>query len=314
LQNFVFTTSIVAPVFLIVFLGTFLKKRKIITDDFIRTAPRVVFQITLPSLVFLKISTTDFARVLNPGQVIYAYIGLTAMYIWEWFVAFISTKDGGSRGAFIQGSFRSNFAIIGLALINNALGPEAMAQGAILLAFIMPMYNLYSILALTIPLHKEKQISFRKTLFDIVTNPLIIAAMIALPFSIFRIHIPQVIIKTIKYLADLTLPLALLSIGGSLSFTSIKNDFKLAALSALHKIVLMPLILVFAAYRVGFRGVDLAVLFFLFSAPSAIASFVMAEAMGSNGKLAGNIVLLTTLGSLFTITIGLFLMKGLGIF
>lgn len=314
MQQLIQIANIVAPVFLMVFLGVILKRRGLITADFVRTSPQIVFKITLPALIFLKISATDYSRVLNFEQVIFVYIALTLFFIWEWVIAFILTKDGGSRGAFIQGGFRSNLAIIGLALINNAFGPHAMAQAAILLAFIMPMYNVYSILALTVPLHKEKRVRFGRTMWEIATNPLILAALIALPFSVFRLHLTPILTRTIGYLADLTLPLALLSIGGSLSFKSVKQDFKLSALAAAHKIVFMPLALVTAAYFAGFRNVDLGILFFLFASPSAIASYIMAEAMGSNGKLAANIVLLTTLGSVVTISIGLLILRNYGLF
>ena len=63
----------------------------------------------------------------------------------------------------------------------------------------------------------------------------------------------------------------------------------------------------------GIRDTELAVLFFLAASPTAAASFVMTRSMGGNAALAANIVVLSTLGSLLTVTSGLILLKYLGL-
>src|SRR5690606_23410141 len=148
----------------------------------------------------------------------------------------------------------------------------------------------------------------------IITNPLILAAAAAIPFSLFQIRLPQMILTSIDHLSSLTLPLALIGIGGSLSFRGVREDLRLAFSAALLKIVLLPILVIAAAVHCGFRGPELGVLFFFFASPTAIASYAMAEAMGSNGRLAGNIILLTTMGSIFTISTGIIILKSMGVF
>ena len=309
MENIIFATNVVLPVFLLVFIGVVLKKTKIINHDFCRTASKVVFNVTLPSLVFLKISSADYSHVFNPQLILFVLAALFAIFIFSWLVAVKVSKDGRDQGAFIQGSFRSNFAIIGFALINNAFGSASLANAAILLGFIMPLYNILAILSLTIPLHNQGRINPLKIAKTIAKNPLIIAVVIALPASYFQMTLPHIFTNTINYLAALTLPLALLAIGGSLSFTGLKKDFRLSITSVCIKIVIMPASLTLFGFLFGFRGIDLGVMFFLFAGPTAVASYAMADAMGSNERLAGNIILLSTLGSIFTISLGLYILK-----
>ncbi len=314
MANFILTANIVAPVFLIVFIGFFLKKKSIINDNFNKTASKIVFTITLPALAFQKIAATNYKEVFNLKLILFVNIALLGMFIFSWLVSYFFCHNGKDQGAFIQGSFRSNFAIIGFALISNAFGMDALANAAIILAFILPSYNILSVVALTVPMHKEGAANIKKIIKDILTNPLIISAVVALPFSFWGVTFHPVIDKTLNYLAALTLPLALLSIGGSLSFSSVKRDFLLAFLATIIKIVLMPVILMAIAIQLGFKELELGILFFLFGCPTAVASYIMAEAMGSNGKLAGNIILMTTLGSVFTLSTGIFFLKTMGLF
>ena len=313
MQNLIFTLNVVAPVFLIIFLGYFLKKRGIINDNFTTVGSKIVFTVTLPALIFSKISTTHYSEVLNLKQIIFVNFGIVCAFAFAWGVSHFICDNGRDQGAFIQGSFRSNIAILSFALIFNAFGQTALANAAMLLAFVMPLYNILAVIALTVPQHKEKQINAWKTLKNILRNPLILTVLVSLPFTFYQITLHSIIVKTIDYLASMTLPLALLGIGGSLSFTSIKKEFRLPLLAASIKIIVMPLSLVYLAYLMNFRGTELGVLFFFFGAPAAVASYIMAEAMGSNGKLAGNIILLSTLGSVITLTLGLFLLKSLGL-
>ncbi len=313
MQELIFTFNLVAPVFIIVGIGYFLKIIGIINDNFVSLSSKIVFTVSLPALIFVEISGLDFSKVFNLNLILYAYIATIISIIFIWLISFPLTKEGKNRAVFIQGSFRSNFAIIGLALISNVFGNQVLGKASIVLAFMIPLYNVFSVIALTVPVRKEKQLNVKGTLFEILKNPLILAVVIALPFSYFKINISQMFQTTIDYLADLSLPLALIGIGGFLNFKDIKVESLTTITSAVLKLVVIPFAATFGAYLIGFRGDDLGILFILFSCPTAIASFIMAEAMGVNSRLAGNILLITTLGSIVTITLGLFILRQSGL-
>ncbi len=303
--------NIVAPVFILVFIGVLLRRARLIDQAFTSTSSRLVFLVTLPSLLFVKISTTRFDELLNPGQIGFAYLFILISFALSWLAGYRLTKKGRDRGAFIQGSFRGNFAILGFAMLNSAFGEGVQAAAAVVLAAIMPPYNILAVLALTLPQKKERQVSAARITRDILTNPLILAAAVAVPFSLAQIRLPQFLLNSVDHLSSLTLPLALLGIGGSLSFSGIREDFRLALAATLLKILLLPILVVCCAVWWGFRGTDLGILFFFFASPTAIASYIMADAMGANSRLAGNIILFTTLGSIFTIAAGIIILKSM---
>jgi malonate transporter len=308
-QNLIIVAGLVAPVFLIVALGYFLKKLGLINDNFVRLSSKIVFTVSLPALIFTEISKTDLSAILNLDLIGFAYAGTLITFFVVWVISIPSVKTATDRTVFIQGSFRGNFAVIGLALIANFYGINSLGKASLLLAFTIPIYNTLSVIALTVPLRKERKINIRSTIIEILRNPLVLAVILSIPFSYFKITLPFIMNSTIDYLAALALPLALLGIGGFMNFNEIKKGFTLSVYSTVLKLIISPVIMTYAAYLFGFRGYDLGLLFILFACPTAIASFIMAEAMGSNSKLAANILLMTTLASLFTITLGLFILK-----
>jgi malonate transporter and related proteins len=314
MQNLIFSLNVVAPVFLIIVLGIILKLKNQINENFISVASKIVFNVSMPALVFVELSTADFSASFNVKLLAFINIGTFVFFILVWLLALILSKNGRDQGSFIQGSVRSNFVIVGFAIIFNMFGNSGLSKAAIMMAFIMPLYNVLAIIALTVPLHKEKQFSFKKTIWDICTNPLLLAAVFAIPFSMYKIVLPHVLSKSIEYLAAMTLPLALIGIGGSLNFESIKKDSQLAIVATLIKIIIIPLVLTAVAIKFGFRGESLGTMFILFATPTAIASFIMAKAMDCNAELAGNIILLSTLGSVITISTGIFVLKTMGYF
>lgn len=313
IDNILFTANTVAPVFLIIALGFISKKIGIINENFVDVTSKFVFSVSLPALIFMQIAKMDLNKAINFKQISFIYIATIATFILIWLLSIPFIKDGRDRSVFIQGAFRSNFAIVGFAIISNLFGQSALGKASIVLAFVLPLYNILAVIVLTVPLKQKEKFKVHLLLKEIILNPLILAVIIGIPFSYFTIKLPSVIIITGNYLSELALPLALIGIGGSLNLEQIKKASTLAFTSSAIKLILLPLVLTPIAYFIGFREIDLAIMFVLFSCPTAIVSFIMAEAMGANSKLAGNIILISTLGSVFTIAIGVLLLKSLAL-
>ena len=308
-DNILFTANIVAPVFLIIAVGFFARKRKIINEIFVDVTSKFVFQISLPVFIFLKISVLDLSQVFEFSQIAYIYAGTTITYLLIWLGTIPYIKNPADQSSFIQGAFRGNYAIVGLALISNLFGHDALGKATIILAFLLPLYNVLAVIVLTIPLRKKETPIIKSAFIDILLNPLILAVIFALPFSYYKINLPTMFVSTGNFLADLALPLALIGIGGSLNTENLKRASNLAFSASIIKIILIPIALTFGAYLLGYTKIDLGIMFILFACPTAIASFVMADVMGANSKLAGNIIMITTLGSVFTISLGILILK-----
>ncbi len=304
-----FTLNIVAPIFLLIVIGIILKRIDLVGDVFVSQSSKFVFKVSLPALIFLKIATVKITEAFD-GILISTSLGLVLIIAgFSWLLSSILTKVPGEKGVFVQGSFRSNFAIIGLALIANLLGEEQLGKASLVLAFVMPLYNILAVVVLTVPFKGEKKYDYLQTVKEVIKNPLIIAAVFASPFSIFQVSLGSVLTTTLTYLAKIALPLALISIGASLNLKSLKKASKLSLIAMFNKIVVFPLIAVALGILFHFSSNQMVILFVLFASPTAIVSFIMAEAMGSDSKLAGDIIVLTTLLSIITLSTGIILLK-----
>ncbi|MFC1754064.1 AEC family transporter [Thermoproteota archaeon] len=314
IQSAIFTFNITAPVFIMIFIGFFLRKINLINESFSKMGSSLVFNLALPALLIIKLIPVDIHSVVNFRQIAFCYAGTISAFLILWISSKYFIDNCHDRGAFIQGSFRSNYALVGIPLIINLFGDAGLVNSAIVLSAIIPINNILSVTALTIPCKHEKNINIKDLIFHICTNPLIIGTLIGVSGSLLNLSLPQILLNTGQYFTNLAIPLALISIGASLHFESLKKALPLASLAAFIKLIFIPIIVTVIAIQMGFRNENLASIFFLFTAPTALSSYIMAEAMKCSPQLSSTIVILTTSSSVLTISIGVFIMKWLNLF
>ena len=204
----------------------------------------------------------------------------------------------------------------GLEGLDSAMATGSFAEASLarlealplVLAIIIPLYNVLSVIVLNLSHHQHGQLPWKKIVGEIAKNPLIIAVCLALPFSLMQVQIPTLFINTGDYLASMTLPLALLGIGGTLSLKELKTTSTASIASTLLKTLILPALCTLGAYLWGLRGIHLGVLYLLFSSPTATVSFIMVRSMGGNSSLAANMILLSTFGSLLSLSGGIYLL------
>ncbi len=304
---FLDTLETILPVFAMVFMGLALRRLGWIDPGFINTASTLVFRATLPTLVFLAIIRADLTQTLNPMMMLAFLLatGLGFLIAMVWAHQSVPFPD---RGVFIQGAFRGNCGIVGLALAANLYGDYGLSAGGLLLGVVILSYNTLSVIVLT-AYQPGVAPSISKVLLDIVKNPLILSVAVAVPFAWSGLQLPNWLLTSGDYFASLTLPLALLCIGGTLSLSAMRKDRQLAIQASQLKMLTIPIVCTMAVWLAGFRGQELGLMFLYFASPTAAASFVMVKAMGGNENLAANIVALTTLVACITVTLGVFLLK-----
>ena len=222
----------------------------------------------------------------------------------------LAVREERDRGVVVQGIFRSNMAIIGLAYCVNAYGEPGLAAASLYVGLVTILFNVLSVVTLSSSLHASQ--SPWRVLRSVAMNPLIIGIVLALPVSISGLQLPGILLQSGEYFARMTLPLALLCTGAALDFRSLRHDPRDTVLAAAGKLVVVPLVFVLAGAALGFRGMDLGILLLMSSAPSA-AGYVMVRAMGGNAALAANIITLTTVGSLFTTSAGIVVLKSMNL-
>ncbi|WP_339780203.1 AEC family transporter [uncultured Marinobacter sp.] len=305
------TLETTLPVFAMVFIGLGLRRVGWIDDAFVHTASALVFKATLPTLVFLSIIKADLSTSLNPRLLIFYLFATLASFGLAWLWARWRVKHA-NRGVYVQGAFRGNCGIVGLALAANLYGDFGLSAGSILLGLVILSYNALSVIVLA-AYQPGQSPHLQRILQDILRNPLILSVFAAIPVAWLNLQLPDWVMTSGDYFASLTLPLALLCIGATVSLSALRSDSSTALSSALMKMVALPTLCTGAAWAMDFSGPELGLLFLFFASPTAAASFVMAKALGGNDRLAASIVAITTLIASVTITLGVFVLKSAGL-
>ncbi|HBS82397.1 AEC family transporter [Vreelandella sp. 21] len=310
LELFSRTLDITLPVFAMVFVGIGLKRLKWIDREFVSTASALVFKATLPTLIFLSLIKADLSVALDVPLLLFFAAATLGQFLISWLWASYRVPKA-DRGIYVQGAFRGNCGIVGLALAAGMYGNYGLSAGSLLLGVVIVMYNALSVVALA-AYQPGQSTNWRSLLKHIVTNPLIISVIAALPFTAFSIPLPSWLITSGDYFASLTLPLALICVGATLSVASMRSGSQIALSASSMKMIVLPLLSTLAAWAVGFSGEQLGLLFLFFASPTAAASFVMVKAINGNVALAANIIAITTLMASVTVTSGIFVLRLLG--
>lgn len=308
-----YIVNTLGPIFLIIYLGYFLKVLGIIGENFRDISSRLVYSVALPALIFMKLAFVDLRDIFNAELIFIIYTGTLIGFFISWFVAVLLIQKGQGRGPFIQGSIRGNIAIVGMAIVLNLYGDQGAAKLATILVFLIPLYNILSIIALTFSDSTERREALISSLKLLLFNPLIIVIVISLLISWFSIPVHSILRNTGDLLAAIALPLALIGIGASMDVGAPVRLSKITVVSVFIKLVIMPVTGIILATMANLDDIDLGIVYLVFACPTAIISFIMADAIGKHGKIAGSIVVFSTLVSVITIGSGVYILMVYGI-
>lgn len=313
MENFIYSLNATVPVFLIMILGYFIHKRKLINDNFVAVANKFVFNIALPALLFYDISSADIRSDFDIRFVFYCMLVTTICFATIWVLTEVFMKDDSMKGSFIQGSFRGSAAILGMAFIKNVYNDAGLAPLMIVSA--VPLYNIFSVIVLTFKAKTQinnKQDKIKKACINILKNPIILAIFAGIPFSVFKIHLPVFVNKTFSSLAGLASPLALIVIGASFEGKQAIKKIKPTIWGAAIKLIIQPLVFLPIAMMLGFRNQEMMAIIIMLSSPSTVSCYIMAKNMDNDDVLSSSIIVLTTLLSSITITVMIFAVKCFG--
>lgn len=302
---FLYSFNTVAPLILVVAVGVLLKKSGLVDDKFIGRANKVCFQVAFPLQLFKNIYAADFQADFRPKLVVFTMLGVLATALLLCLAAPCFLKKRSTCGAFIQGVFRSNFLLLGLPLAINLFGEDHVAAISMLLPFVIMEFNFLAVVILTF-FRENREGEGRKLrpgslAWDVVKNPLIIASFLGMFFSIFQIPLPLFLSRAVGDIGQIATPFALLLLGGQFDWKRLRGNLRLAGVATVLRLVAVPAIFVALGVWLGFRGEELGAILIVFCAPTAISSYVMAQSMGSDDVLAGQLVLTTTLFSSVTV-------------
>ena len=287
-------------------------KLHIFDDNFVKQLNAFVFKIALPALVFYDLGTEDFFAVWDTKYVLYCFVA-TALSIGFVTLLSFTLRDKSIQGEFIQVSYRSSAAIMGVALMQNMYGDAGMAP--LMIIGSVPLYNVMAVIVLAF-FKPEREPLDRKlvksTCKGIVTNPILIGIFAGLIWSLLGMPMPTILAKTVSSVGSLATPIGLMAMGATFDLGKALESIRTAGLSASIKLIGLGLLFIPVAIALGFRGEKLAAAMIMCGSPTTVSCYIMAKNMGHDGTLTSSAVMLTTLFSAFTLTLWLFLLKSFG--
>lgn len=314
LENLIFSLNATVPIFLMMVFGYFVRRIGLLDDHTTKKLNTFVFKTLLPALLFMDLSTADFLSVWDTKFVLFCFF-VTIICIL--FTAGITLfhKNKVERGEIIQASYRSSAAILGIAFVKNIYGESTMA--ALMIVGTVPLYNIIAVLVLSLTAPKDgaqdKKALIKKTIKNVITNPIILGILAGMLWSVLQIPQPVIFSKSVSYLANMATPLSLIALGASFRFGDAKEKMPIAVHISFIKLVFFCACFLPVAIHFGFRGEKLIAILVMLGSATTGSCFVMSKNMGHEGVITSCTVMLTTLLSAFTLTTWLFLLKCLNV-
>jgi hypothetical protein len=295
--------NVVLPVFLIIALGFGIRRINFVDKFFLDKISHLAYFVAVPALLVWKIGTASFDLNFNPRLILGSYLGVISCGLGAYLVARLLRLPPREVGSFTQGAFWGNLTYIGLPILLAAYGEEGLQRGGVLIGFMSPLVNAAAVLALTWPLKGSMD---WKSIVDLknalITNPVILSCLAGLILSYFQVSFPAFAVNFLRFLSDLALPLALISMGGNLSFEKVRKDYKATALACFFKLFLMGGTgwLLFRWLEIG--GLDFKVGIVLLACPTAFSSYLLSTRLGADKSLMSSDIMVSTLLSMITLS------------
>lgn len=313
MENIILSFNVIAPLFFLMVVGYCLTNYTALMDKvFLKKANSLVFKVFLPCMLFKNIYQSNIREQFQGRLCFLAAGSLLGLFLILCIVVPRIVKRPEQQGVVIQGIFRSNYVIFGVAVVENMYGSANSVTAAVLSAILVPMYNFLAVIALSVYGGKKEE-NFGKVVVQILKNPLIIASVLGIMFSFAGIKLPVAAETTISDLAKLATPLAFLILGGDFDFGKVRGNLKIAGWVMFIKLVLLPAVFVPIVVSMGYRDADLLAAVLAYQTPVAVSSYIMAEQAGADGQLAGQLVVFSSALSIVTLFVTIFVLREMGV-
>ena len=307
-----FSFNGVFPICLTMMIGFCLCRCSVMEKGTAEKLNQLAYKILIPCNLFMNMYHADLSAVLDMQLALIAVLGTSGIILAMCMLAPHVTESGAQRGEFIQGIFRGNTAILGLPLITNLYGERATAILAFPMSIMLIFYNIAAPVILSFYAGSGKT-SMKTIGRKVITNPFLIGTLLGLLFSLFHLHLPTALEKTISSIGATGSTLALLALGAVTEFSEFRKSGKTSLLAACIRLIVVPAVILGIGIALGIRDERLAVLVCFFCTPTAVGSYVLAKNVTGDGKLARQILILSTVFSMPTMFLTIMLLRALGV-
>lgn len=313
MDHFLLAMNAIAPLFFSMAAGFLSQKAGILTRQDVPRFNKVAFQIFLPCLLFYNIYTSDLSAAIRPNLVLFAVIGVLAVFTASVLgvLRFVPRQDW--RGVISQAIFRSNYVIMGIPIAQALVGSENLGPVAILVAIVIPMFNFLAVFVLES--FRGGKAKLGTVILGILKNPLIISSILGILCLAMKLRFPRLLEQAISSLGSVATPLQLFLLGAFFRFSGLRRYVRPLAAVTCIKLLITPAVMLGAAAVLGFRDVEFVALIGVFASPTAVNSFTMVQQMHcGDEELAGDIVVCTSAFSVLSLFLWIWGFKLLGMF
>lgn len=312
MSDLLFSANIVLPLFLLIMLGAFTKKIGIIDSNFIEKGNKLSFKVLLPVMLFLNIYNSKDSGFFDVNFAAFLFIAILVIFFTSWGVLRLLYKDDKKLSVLIQASFRSNTVLLGIYIMGNLYGEIGNQKIA---PYLGPVVVLFNILATFIlEFYSGNKSSKKSMALMIAKNPLILASVLGLAVNLTGIRFGIIIEKTLSNIASISTIFAMICLGGNLKIEKLKKDKWNICVGTLIRLFIVPALACFVAYALGYRQEMMAIVLIIFATPVAVSSYIMSQQQGADADLAGGLVASTTLFSIVSLFLFIYVFKLIGIF
>lgn len=312
MESLLVALNAVIPFLCYISFGYIVKIKKIVSESFLQQLNQMVFRLFYPCMTFYNIYKADAESL--PRPVLLIFVGASILILEAILILVVPrfVLENPKRGVVIQGIFRSNFVLFGLPLTISVFGDSAASVAAMVVTVVVTIYNTTSVVILEM-FNTTGKINVKNIALNVIKNPLLQGAVIGLVFFLLGIHVPESIVTPIAAFSDATSPLALFVLGGTLHFNEISHNLKYLVPTLSFKLLILPAVMMAIGYAFGLRELELFLLVAVYGTPVAAASYPMAQNMGGDGELAGQLVVISTVVSVVTLFFWIFLLRFVGL-
>lgn len=313
MENLIFSLNATIPIFLMMLLGMLFRKLGWMDEVFAAKMNKFVFLVPLPVLLFEQLATVDFSEVWDIKFILFCFV-VTAISITISTLISLLWKDRSVKGEFIQATYRSSAALLGIAFIQNIYGTVGMAP--LMIIGSVPLYNIMAVVVLSV--FKPGNNSFdkalvKKTLKGIATNPIIIGIVVGFVWSALKLPMPLILHKTVSSIGATATPMGLMSMGATFEMKKATSKMKPTLVAVFMKLVGFCVVFLPMAALLGFRNEEMIAILVMLGSATTVSCFVMARNMGHEGTLSSGVIMMTTLLSAFTLTMWLDVLRSFGL-
>ncbi len=294
------------PIVTLLLIGGILKKMGLTDTVFLNTSDRLIYYFFFPVMLFWKIGGASLDKGIDWNFCMASLTTLVAMFVLSTLVIKFFRIGDFQAGSFSQSCYRFN-TYIGVAVILNSLGTEGVKYFGIMIGFAIPLINFFAVSTLIWFSGEDVGLKRRVLILSrsLVSNPLILGCLAGIFYSRMFGRFPVFVNNSLSLISMVALPMALISVGGSLTFSGVKGNLFPSMLGSVLKLVALPMMgwLVFHLFHV--TGIPFKVGMIFLCLPTSTAIYVLSSQMNSDTVLASAAIVISTCLSFVSLSVAL---------